>query len=951
MFTHTSTLPGNLSRCHPFSSNLRQIHRPCIRALCSFGQLNGLSRLPMASHDNSAPGYQPPQREVPCYNCGMQGHLFTACPEPARQLPAGLEASRQRQYASNSQGGGDGHSSGRRTKGPVITRFPVPPNHGHVPPPPSHLPPGTPYYGATPGYGSPASHEQRYPPSGSPFGQSNRYGSNGPPHPSPSQGYSQFSPPANRQTPYDYQYGPARAPPLPPSYPPPPPYGPPHHVPPGPPSYGPPPPPGPYGPPPMVHSSPPTYSMERPGFYPPGYATGPPGPFPSYPGPPPSSSPYPPSSHYPPQQWPPPPGYQGPPPDYQPREYGGQPEYLSSRRHQYPSPGPSFPEPFRDSREHWSDRDSSERYGREERERFSNRGHRDRAHGNRNHFDRRHAEHTPTGRMYSDRGRNHRPPKNDRHGRHSQHHRLPADRPYSGEPYGDDHRRSRRSPDRLGSRDRTRGRAQHIARQEEWNEGRREPSTSQRYESEDRVLRSYTDQERPGSISTPISSGSRKETTTNSSSFGAARVLVGSEAGEIASDTRNTPDDQDANRAPDAPDFLSRETESAIGASTKESSYDVDSWDEKFIFNEIEGPKADAIAEPLPSEYAADLVMIPPAFDATSLKTKYVNPSNVDDFSQNVRETREWQVLQYHPTFLDPFKIRIESLGEYERALQGPHRNSKRDRHRNQFGKPHQNKNRSFQSRNRRPSDSQRREVYPHHDFKSWVRDNVQGNVDSHPHKRGLPDLVYDEPSSKRVRTASPESGEVSESEARQNFRGENVGTPVLPADDYTRESGQNEQPEPDRERFKVEDQPVKPKSEIAGAFQDAEETHGFHPPDSKVRDWEMIKGNLRIDTQAHERPPTPPPPPAGPPPPYSRPSSRRSSRSHRGSRRSSFAARESDAESPLTPTELALLGWGGASASGSDTGRESPKRQVDDVTPKFRRRQPTVNPAYSRRW
>lgn len=41
----------------------------------------------IAEMADSIPG-RPASSEPPCYNCGMRGHLFTACPEPTRELPA-----------------------------------------------------------------------------------------------------------------------------------------------------------------------------------------------------------------------------------------------------------------------------------------------------------------------------------------------------------------------------------------------------------------------------------------------------------------------------------------------------------------------------------------------------------------------------------------------------------------------------------------------------------------------------------------------------------------------------------------------------------------------------------------------------------------------------------------------------------------------------------------------
>ncbi|KAL2108935.1 hypothetical protein VUR80DRAFT_3165 [Thermomyces stellatus] len=65
-------------------------------------------------------------------------------------------------------------------------------------------------------------------------------------------------------------------------------------------------------------------------------------------------------------------------------------------------------------------------------------------------------------------------------------------------------------------------------------------------------------------------------------------------------------------------------------------------WDEKTIFKE---PKevhlADPVAGPLPPEYT-DHVLLPPAWNAKCITSKFVNPDNKDDFCRPVRETPLW---------------------------------------------------------------------------------------------------------------------------------------------------------------------------------------------------------------------------------------------------------------------------------------------------------------------
>ncbi|CAJ2512199.1 Uu.00g052140.m01.CDS01 [Anthostomella pinea] len=393
--------------------------------------------------------------------------------------------------------------------------------------------------------------------------------------------------------------------------------------------------------------------------------------------------------------------------------------------------------------------------------------------------------------------------------------------------------------------------------------------------------------------------------------------------------------------------------------------------DARCVFGDLEceGGKADPIAAPLPSEWF-DGVMIPPPFGAKSVKSKFVTPSNVDDFSQSVRDTKSWHHLQHHPLLVDPEDIRMEKLEDYERALrQGPVQN--RDRNNNHKGKgrgkrwdppgrPFKNHNRDYSrdvprnERHGRPESRKRRwdGSHNHPDARQWDKPEAEVQYDELA-------LKYGEPEYKRPKPASPEPGEVAEPSKQEPTSREPTsqeprpGTPVIPVDDpaWAPESAEVARDKPEPSNRGNENRATT--SEIQGPSE--RETRASSEPKDWDRDAFVASklSEFELRNQNGERPPTPPPPPPGRPP-SSR--SRRSSRSYRGShpnsRRSSFGAHLADSmESPLTPTELELLGMGRPSTSGSDTGRDSPKRQSDDVTPKFRRRQPKVHDAYSRRW
>ncbi|EGO58906.1 hypothetical protein NEUTE1DRAFT_128427 [Neurospora tetrasperma FGSC 2508] len=237
---------------------------------------------------DSAPGQSSSQQEPICYNCGTRGHWVVACPEPTRDVPA--PSSGLQRWQSQHQ---EGHSSDRNAashdkKGPVVTRYPLPPSQGptitrYGPPQPPAYPPGAP----------PPPSIQAYPPASFPP----------PPPPPPLPTYSgSYHPPP----PAVYGQFPPAVPPPPSQYAPQPPYGQPQYPPPYPPSNYypngvPPPPPGAY--PPQPYSQP-----------------GPPLPVPPPPVPPPYPSSYSgppqPEYHYSPGQnptYPPPTGWVPPP--------------------------------------------------------------------------------------------------------------------------------------------------------------------------------------------------------------------------------------------------------------------------------------------------------------------------------------------------------------------------------------------------------------------------------------------------------------------------------------------------------------------------------------------------------------------------------------------------------------------------------------------------------------
>lgn len=387
------------------------------------------------------------------------------------------------------------------------------------------------------------------------------------------------------------------------------------------------------------------------------------------------------------------------------------------------------------------------------------------------------------------------------------------------------------------------------------------------------------------------------------------------EPGEIVSEPTSASDRDDS--------------EAALSTTLDKESED-SSWDERTIFMDPPSTvKVDPIAAPLPTQYSED-VMIPPAFDAKAIKSRYITPRNVDDFAQSARETRDWQVMQHHPVFLDPEEICIEKLGDYDRAIEKDtaFRSNRRDRV-NNLHDPGRQRSGRHNGKNRDPryrSDQKKRRWNESHD-----------DADSYRFENRYGDFPYDESFSKRFKATSPEPGEVVDADAD-----EPPYEPLYePSQALTPSRLSRWAPEREINKDIISHAPsVKSKS-----VEPSQDITNQRPNIIQPNDQDKY----------HTRSPTPPALPRGVPRPLSRPPSRPISRdSHRNrpiSRRSSFASNMSGSQgSSLDAIDRELLGMGRPSNSGSDSEAESPKRRLNGTTPKFKRRQPMVE-AYSRRW
>lgn len=316
--------------------------------------------------------------------------------------------------------------------------------------------------------------------------------------------------------------------------------------------------------------------------------------------------------------------------------------------------------------------------------------------------------------------------------------------------------------------------------------------------------------------------------------------------------------------------------------------------------------------------------MIPPAFDAKALKSRYITPRNIDDFAQDIRHTRDWQVMQYHPAFLDPAEIHLEKLDDYNTATQKDQdiKGNRRDRGiishdtgRQRHGNLHESGRHNGKPRDARYKSNQKK--------RRWSEFPDDANV-YRPEKR-YRDYPYDEAFDNRYRPASPEPGEVVEADADEPPY-EPSETPVVPM------SNTAETPRPEEIK------------DVRSQDPDAEDRDHGSDQETPKKQPDILP--LDIMDKADTRSPTPPAQLETTPPPYSQPSSRDSHRSGPNSRRSSISSNGSS----LDDIERELLGLGGPPKSDSDIERESPKR-FNDATPKFKRRKQPRIEAYSRRW
>lgn len=68
------------------------------------------------------------------------------------------------------------------------------------------------------------------------------------------------------------------------------------------------------------------------------------------------------------------------------------------------------------------------------------------------------------------------------------------------------------------------------------------------------------------------------------------------------------------------------------------------------MFPDIKTKLADPVGIPLPAEYT-DEPTIPPAYDATCIKSEYFKEHNQEEFARSIRDQPSWATLQHDPAF------------------------------------------------------------------------------------------------------------------------------------------------------------------------------------------------------------------------------------------------------------------------------------------------------------
>ncbi|KAK3319112.1 hypothetical protein B0H66DRAFT_603668 [Apodospora peruviana] len=123
----------------------------------------------------------------------------------------------------------------------------------------------------------------------------------------------------------------------------------------------------------------------------------------------------------------------------------------------------------------------------------------------------------------------------------------------------------------------------------------------------------------------------------------------GSSRNERRQEWRATHDEQPAKAAVDKTSVS--ETVPEVEKDIGDGEWDPGSKEDlKHVFPEIETKPADPVGIPLPAQYSDDPT-IPPAYNATCIKSAFFDDKNEKEYAQSVRDAADWSIIKQDPVF------------------------------------------------------------------------------------------------------------------------------------------------------------------------------------------------------------------------------------------------------------------------------------------------------------
>lgn len=372
---------------------------------------------------------------------------------------------------------------------------------------------------------------------------------------------------------------------------------------------------------------------------------------------------------------------------------------------------------------------------------------------------------------------------------------------------------------------------------------------------------------------------------------------------------------------------------------------------------------ADPIRQPLPAMFNEDLIL-PPAYGATCIKSKYITPENFAEFTKSVRDQPLLTEFARDPVFLNAdidtwcreYGRRVEYLSRasFSRALGVPY--EPKSRKRLSSSHDEDSENQWDEAGHERPPAQVNQHKRP------------RANGASFKYKRIPPAVTNSNPVAEREKTQSPERESTPTFDLGEGAaHGEEDPWAVEPGEssipqDHHQQPSDFDQEDADGDKLDarqsyndrgsihmtknygqsfdgLNDQSRAPKKQDSGyvsgrssyTSNTGKHSNGVYVDGKYGHNHSLNQGNV----------------------------GQRLRQSHSQDNLALESPMSSDSElfragaSPLTPGPTELLNSGHALPllDQAKSIKQGPQRQVDDVTPRLKRRQPHVEAAYSRRW